>query len=254
MKELEKIPKELEHLKLQKLYYCGNLELMSRRKITIIGSRNPNVYAQSFTKEIASRIVQCGGVVVSGGALGVDIIAHASALPSTIMVSPSSLDIIYPKTNQKIIQRIYQESLIFSQFPPSYFPRRYSFLERNKLVVGFGECVIIPQADSKSGSMQSARYALKMGKKIYVPPHRLRESEGTQRLAKNGYAKVIWDIDSFMEDFFGECLEVKAHDEILEFCQKNPFFEEAFLKFGEILFEYELEGKIRRINGRIEVV
>lgn len=264
--QLKQIPPSLTHIKeLETLYYCGNLELLKAPKVTIIGTRNPNPYAQSFTQTLAQKLSKRGIVIVSGGALGVDIIAHANALPNTIMISPSSLDYIYPKSNAPIISKIYKQGLILSQFTPTYTPHRYSFLERNKIVISLGECVIIPQADLKSGSMQSAQYALSLGKTIFVPPHHLGQSLGTQSLAKNNQARVIWDIDAFVNELCASILDSNitpnlraslrdSRDEILEFCQSNPFFEEAFLRFGEMLFEYELEGKIRRNNGRIEVV
>lgn len=123
--------------------------------------------------------------------------------------------------------------------------------------------MIIAQADLKSGSMRSAQYALENNKPIFVPPHHIGQSQGTQNLAKNGKAQVIWDIDEFVKSlgFFDEYSkgnflekEKSQKDEILEFCKSNPLFEEAFLKFGSILFEYELEGKISRHNGRIEIL
>lgn len=170
------------------------------------------------------------------------------------MVSPASLDIIYPKSNVTIINKIYQQSLVLSPFESPHTPHKFSFLERNKFVVSLGECVIIPQADLTSGSMQSANYALKHNKKIFVPPHHINHSKGTQTLAKEGKAQVIWDIDDFIALLNPTQKPLQTSDTILEFCAKNPFFEEAFLRFGEILFEYELEGKIRRNNGRIEVI
>ncbi|MCI5969248.1 DNA-processing protein DprA [Helicobacter sp.] len=260
-KKLAKIPQTLAHIKeLKTLYYCGNLELLKAPKVTIIGTRNPNPYAQNFTQTIAQKLSKNGIVIVSGGALGIDIIAHANSLPNTIMISPSSLDYIYPRSNAPMISKIYKQGLILSQFAPTYTPHRYSFLERNKIVISLGECVVIPQADLYSGSMQSAIYALSLRKNIFVPPHHLGQSLGTQSLAKNNQAKVIWDIDEFVSEICASILDSNItpssrnlSDEILDFCQSNPFFEEAFLRFGEVLFEYELEGKIRRNNGRIEV-
>lgn len=252
--KLNAIPKELESLKesIQDIYYLGNTELLNKRKFTIIGSRKPNPYAQALTKEIANKISKKGGVIVSGGALGIDILAHISAMPNTIMVSPSSLDIIYPKANTKTIKQMQKDSLLLSQFSSTYTPHRFSFLERNKLVVSLGELVIIPYADMQSGSMQSARYAISNNIPIYVFPHRMNESKGTSMLIKENLANVIWDIDEFIQDIFGDCQQ--SSDEILEFCKTNPFFEDALLRFGDIIFEYELDGKIIRSNGRIEVV
>ncbi|MBX7491120.1 DNA-processing protein DprA [Helicobacter turcicus] len=266
---LTKIPQTLTHIKnLKNLYYYGNLELLNKPKVAIIGTRNPNPYAQNFTQTIAQKLSKHGIVIVSGGALGTDIIAHANALPNTIMISPASLDYIYPKSNTHIISKIYKQGLVLSQFAPHYVPRRYSFLERNKIVISLGEYVIIPQADLQSGSMQSANYALSLQKKIFVPPHHIGQSLGTQSLAKNNQAKVIWEIDSFVNAICAQVFKSftkdstknynknasASSDAVLEFCKGNPFFEDAFLRFGEVLFEYELEGKIRRNNGRLEVL
>lgn len=255
---LPSIPKELAHLKLEKIFYRGNLDLLQQRKITIVGTRNPNPYTQNFTQILAHRLSQSRIAIVSGGALGVDIIAHQFALPNTIMISPASLDIIYPQSNAKIISQIYENALVLSSFESPYKPHRFSFLERNKLVVSLGECVIIPQADLQSGSMQSANYALSLGKRIFVLPHQIGQSQGTQSLAKNGKAQVIWNIDEFVESLgLQECdknTKTQEKDEVLKFCESNPLFEEAFLKFGATLFEYELEGKIARNNGRVQVL
>ncbi|TLD84607.1 DNA-processing protein DprA [Helicobacter sp. MIT 11-5569] len=257
------MPSALSHIKnLKNLYYCGNLELLNTPKVTIVGTRNPNPYAQNFTQTLAQKLSKCGITTVSGGALGIDIIAHTNSLPNTIMISPASLEIIYPANNAKIISEIYKQGLVLSQFTSPYKPRKFSFLERNNIVVSLGEIVIIPQADLKSGSMQSANYALSLHKKIFVPPHHIGQSQGTQHLAKNHQAEIIWDIDAFVDNlcarFYGDSKQTPNHsahnDAVLEFCKNNPFFEEAFLHFGEILFEYELEGKIRRNNGRIEIV
>ena len=253
--KLQEIPSALSHIGLEFLYYYGNVELLHTRKISIVGTRNPNPYATNFTQTLAQKLSKYGITIISGGALGIDIIAHTHSLPNTIMVSPSSLEIIYPASNAKIITQIYEQGLVLSQFTSPYKPHRFSFLERNKIVISLGECVIIPQADLKSGSMQSANYALSLQKKIFVPPHHIGQSQGTQMLAKEGKAEVIWDIDAFIADLIPQSIELqKEQDKILDFCKGNPLFEEAFLRFGEILFEYELEGKIHRKNGRIEVV
>ncbi len=87
-----------------------------------------------------------------------------------------------------------------------------------------------------------------MGKEIFVFPHRLDESRGTNELLKRGLAKPIYDIDEFC-DRFGK-IEPKR-DEFLEFCRINNSFDEVFDKFGDIVYEYELDGKIKIENMRI---
>ncbi len=259
-KPLEPIPANLNVLKNppKKLFYKGGaLEslLQAEHKIAIVGTRKPNPYTKSFVAKLASNIAKLQGVVISGGAIGVDIIAHTHAFPRTIMFSPSSLDIYYPRSNKAMIEKMMQESAVISEYESPYMPHRFSFLERNRLVIALSDVVIIPQADKQSGSMQSARIAYEayeLNKPLFVLPHRLGESDGTQELLAKGKAQCIYDINAFLEKIFG--VKLQENDEILEFCMKNPSFEEAYLKFGEKIYEYELEGKIVRESGSIRVV
>lgn len=256
-KPLEPIPAHLNVLKNppKKLFYKGGaLEslLQAEHKIAIVGTRKPNPYTKSFVAKLASKIAELQGVVVSGGAIGVDIIAHTHAFPRTIMFSPSSLDIYYPRSNKAMIEKMMQECAVISEYESPYMPHRFSFLERNRLVIALSDVVIIPQADKQSGSMQSARIAYELNKPLFVLPHRLGESEGTQELLAKGKAQCIYDMNAFLEKIFG--VKIQRSDEILEFCMKNPSFEEAYLKFGEKIYEYELEGKIVREAGSIRVV
>lgn len=237
----------------KQLFYEGDLGLLdSAIKVAIVGSRAPNPYTKQVCATLSASIAKAGGVIVSGGALGVDIIAHANALPHTIMLSPSSLDIIYPKANTSIIERIKNEALILSEYERGYTPRQHSFLERNRLVVGLSDMVIIPQADLRSGSLQSARLCLESNKPLFVLPHRINESLGTQELLSQGKARCIYDINAFVHEIFG--VQSESSDEVLAFCQNAPSFELAYQKFGDTLLEYELEGKIVRESGIVRVV
>lgn len=233
------------------LYYRGDVSLLQApQKIAIVGTRKPNPYTKSFVATLAQKIAQCGGVVVSGGALGVDITAHMHALPRTIMFSPSSLEFLYPRSNAAIITQMMSQSLVLSEYERNYMPHKFSFLERNRLVIAISDYIIIPQADLISGSMQSARIALELNKPLFVLPHRIGESEGTNSLLQRGVAQAIYHIDHFLESIFGKISQIKE-DKFLAFCKQNPTFEEAYLQFGELVFEYEIEGKIVRENGRL---
>ena len=258
MRTLTPIPPILQNLEAppSELFYKGDLTLLeSAPKIAIVGTRKPNPYTKAFVATLASQIAQFQGVVTSGGALGVDITAHTHAFPRTIMVSPSSLDILYPKSNAKMIQQMMEQSLVLSEYKEHYMPHRYSFLERNRLVIALSEVVIIPQADLYSGSMQSAAIAQKLNKPLYVLPHRIGESEGTNLLLAQNKAKAIYDVSLFIQSIFGvSCKNEQENDEILQFCKNNPSFEEAFAYFGHRLYEYELEGKIIRESGIIRVI
>jgi DNA processing protein len=93
-----------------------------------------------------------------------------------------------------------------------------------------------------------------MNKKIYTLPHRINESLGTQELVKKGLVEPIYDIDEFISQVTNTNKIEKTTDELLLFCESNPSYEEAVLKFGNRVFEYELEGKIAINNAKVSVI
>lgn len=247
MKELLNLPKNLNELqnKVKKLYFEGNVELLNKTIIAIVGSRRPSVYTKKVTSILASSLGKRGVCVISGAAMGVDGIAHANAFPNTIAVMGNSLDIVYPKINKDLIQNMQNSSLLLSEYPPNTPPTAWSFVQRNRIVVALSSAVVIAQADEKSGSMHSANFALKLNKPLYVLPQRLDESSGTNLLLAQNKAKLINDIDEFCEKF-GQC--EKILDEILIFCKSQPMLIKCLEKYGDKIYEYELDGKLQ-ING-----
>ena len=239
-KELLKLFNELENPP-QKLYYKGNLELLKKEKIAIIGSRRMSIYTKNCVLSLASMLKNAGICIVSGGALGVDITASIASMPSTIGIFANGLDEIYPKTNEKTIMQIYENALALSEYEDNYMPKHYDFLLRNRLIIALSKAIIIAQADLQSGSMQSARLALKLKKPLYVLPQRLEESKGTNLLLKEKKAELIWDFKEFVAKF-GQTTE--QEDEFLKFCQKGVSVDEAFAVYKEKVYEYELSGKI----------
>lgn len=238
------------------LFYVGDTGLLNAPlKVAIIGTRKPNTYAQLQTSLLAKALVQAGAIIVSGGALGTDIIAHKAAMPHTICVSPTSLDKLYPASNSAIIRAIAtQGGLIISEYEYNPNPKAYDFLHRNRIVVGLSDIVIIPQADMQSGSLYSANICRKLNKPLFVLAHRIGESLGTQELLISNVAKPIFSIESFLQEInitTSESRRDSKTDTFLDFCRTNPSFEEAYLRYGDVLLEYEIEGKIERINGRV---
>ncbi len=235
------------------LYYRGNQALLSRFKISIVGSRRPSAYTQQMTHELSRKLSKAGICIVSGAAMGVDAIAHHAAGPdNTIAVMANGLDIRYPATNRSLIASIEGEGLAISQFEDGQEAAAWSFVVRNELVVALGDVLIVTQADKKSGSMRSVQYALKMGKKVYVLPQRIGESEGTNALLREGKAEAIYNIDEFIAPY--GLTAKNLDDPFLLFCQGTPSYEEAVKQFPQEVFQYELEGKIDVIAGCIVVV
>lgn len=248
---------QLEEIKqpLSSLFFTGNLELLlsDQVMVAIVGSRDPNPYSKSLTAQLSHKLTQAGAIIISGGATGIDAIAHENANNQTIMVSPCSLDKIYPAANAKIIKKMAKNSLILSEYKKDYSPFHYSFLMRNRIILAIADLVIIPHADFKSGSYHSANTSLKLKKPLFGIPHRLGESQATNFLASKGKMKFIYCIDEFIESLGLKKKKEKHKDEILIYCQQAPLFEEAYMHFGDEILEYELQGRLIRENGRIYV-
>lgn len=255
--EVQEHISELELMKKypKKLYAKGDLSLLQRQKISIVGGRRANSYAKTLCHQIASKLAHSDCVVVSGGAIGIDTIAHkAAGANKTIMISGTGLDKRYPSINNSLIESIENEGLVLSQFETGVSSKPYHFPLRNELIVALGEVLIVPYADLDSGTMRSVEYALRMQKKIFVLPHRLSESQGTQNLAANNQAEVIYDIDMFID---GICKQTPSKDTltpIMEYLTSRPKYDEAVKLYGDLIYEYELEGKIKVLNGTIVVV
>lgn len=239
----------------KQLHFSGNEELLRRVKVSIVGSRKTSKYARELTHRLASALSRVGVCVVSGGAMGVDAVAHLGAGSSnTIAVLPCGVDVKYPAINKNLLSDIEKNGLLISQFDFGFKATPWSFVVRNELVVALGDVLVVAEAELGSGSMRSVEFALKMKKEIFVFPHRLGESAATNELLRKKQAKVIYDIDEFVARF-GVCERAeKRADDFLDFCETNPSYEEALSKFPSRVFEAELSGEIEIRNAKIFVV
>lgn len=234
------------------LFYKGNIDLLQKPKVSIIGSRRPNQYTRHYTYMLAQKLANAGFCIVSGAAMGVDAIAHLGATASsTIAVAASGLNIRYPAINKDLITSIENEGLVLSQFRSGLKPTNWSFVVRNELVVALGDILIVTEADLNSGSMKSVEYALEMKKEIYTLPHRIGESDGTNELVKKGLAKTIYSVDEFVAKF--GVVAQTFNDPFLDFCASKPTFDHAVSLYGTKVYEAELEGRIKIENGIILV-
>jgi len=250
IKELESMTKYPESL-----YFKGSLELLSRPKISIVGTRRPNPYTRGVTLELSKKLSIAGIVIVSGAAAGVDALAHQGAgAANTIAVLPCGIDVRYPKANDALIESIEKNGLTLSQFEPSFTAREWSFVVRNEIVVALGEVLIVTEADMGSGSMRSVEYALEMGKQIYVLPHRIRESEGTHRLLAEGKAIAIEEIDGFVSMITKSAHNTINDNSFITYCRTMPTYEEVLARFPSDVFAAELNGMIEVRNGRVMVM
>lgn len=236
------------------LFYKGDLDLLNRPKVSIVGTRRPSNYTRQFTYSLAKALASRGVCIVSGAAMGVDAIAHEGAgEDNTIAVVANGLNIRYPTLNRTLIEGIENKGLVLSQFNDGFRATGWSFVVRNELVVALGDILIVTEAALDSGSMRSVEYALKMGKEIFVLPQRLDESLGTNALLNEAKATPIQNIETFVSRFGKAVQNSVKKDEFFYFCQTIPTFDESLKKFGDRVYEAELEGIITIQNGIVRL-
>ena len=161
------------------LYTKGNLDLLKRPAVAVVGSRNMLAYAKSMTNQLIPVLSQ-RFVIVSGLAKGIDACAHEAGLKvnSTIAVLGCGIDRIYPSENKALAQEIEKYGLILSEYPGDALPLKHRFPWRNRIVAALSQAVVVMQADLKSGSMITVNEALNLGKEVYTIPYGLDHPEG----------------------------------------------------------------------------
>lgn len=180
------------------LYYKGDLSLLNKEAIAVVGSRNIKDYAETMTKHLIGTLAQ-RYVIISGLAKGTDACAHGVGLDnlSTIAVLGCGIDRIYPVENKDLYQRIEAKGLILSEYPNQVLPLKHRFPWRNRIVAALGKTVVVMQADLKSGSMITVNEALNLGKEIYTIPYDLMhpEGQGCNLLIQQGANMILSDDD-----------------------------------------------------------
>lgn len=181
----------------KKLYYRGQLPTERRPSVAIVGSRKPTAYGREVTERLASTLARQGIVIISGLALGVDAIAHRSALEAggtTIAVQANGLHRLYPSTNAHLGEEIIARGgAIISEYEPGTDPMQYRFLERNRIVSGLADIVIITEAAARSGTLNTAAHALAQGKEIFAVPGNITSpmSAGCNQLLRQGAQPLL---------------------------------------------------------------
>lgn len=180
------------------LYTKGDISLLAKkRKMAIIGSRKASFYSKQALSFIVPPLVQNDIVIVSGLAKGADTLAHKAAISyggKTIAVLGHGLFHLYPKENEAIRDKISNEHLLITEYPPYVRPERWTFPMRNRIISGLSEAIIVTEATRKSGTMSTVEHALDHGKDIYAVPGSVTSvlSEGPNRLIDEG-AQPLWN-------------------------------------------------------------
>lgn len=165
--------------------------------MAIVGTRKPTSYGKEVTARFAGELARKGIVIVSGLALGVDGIAHRAALEAggtTLAVLANGLPEIYPATHKSLAEEILKSGgAIISEYEPHTSARPHFFLERNRIVSGLADAIIITEAAARSGTMNTAAHALDQGKEVFVVPGNITSpmSSGCNQLIKQGATPLI---------------------------------------------------------------
>lgn len=176
----------------QALYYLGTLPPKRQPTVTIVGTRKPTQYGQEVTHRFAYELAQRGIIIVSGLALGVDGIAHRATLEAggtTIAVQANGLQTLTPRSHRQLgIDILSAGGAIISEYPPDTPAAKFRFLERNRLVSGLSDAVLITEAAARSGTLSTATHALEQGKDVFVVPGNITSplSTGCNQLIRQG--------------------------------------------------------------------
>ena len=199
------------------LHYAGDLSLLTRHSIAIVGSRRASPYAVNAAAHLTRDLVSCGLTIVSGLARGVDSAAHHAALEAggkTVAVLGTGIDVIYPRSNRRLFQRIAEHGLIVTEFPPGSPPKREHFPVRNRIISGLSLGTVIVEATRQSGSLITARMAAEQNREVFAVPGSIFSagSEGTHRLVQYG-AKLVHDANDVLGELRGDFPRVKREAE-----------------------------------------
>jgi DNA processing protein len=174
------------------VFYTGTLPETRLPSVAIVGTRKPTTYGKEVTYKLAYDLAKKGIVIISGLALGTDGIAHRGALDAggtTIAVLANSVDHIYPRSHQTLGEQIITNGgAILSEYEPPTSPREFQFLARNRIVSGLADAVVITEAASRSGTLNTAAHALEQGKEVFAVPGNITSplSAGCNALLRQG--------------------------------------------------------------------
>lgn len=171
----------------------GNVMLLDRPTVAMVGARNASAAAVRFARGMAADLAAEGVVVVSGLARGIDAAAHAGSLDGgTVAVIAGGLDVIYPPENAELHERIFERGLVVAEQPLGIEPQARHFPRRNRIISGLSLGVVIVEAAPKSGSLITARFAGEQGREVMAVPGSPLDprAQGCNQLIREGATLV----------------------------------------------------------------
>lgn len=202
------------------LYCKGNIDLLQSNCIAVVGSRKISDYGRVVTAQFTKELVGAGLTIVSGMALGVDSVAHNTALQNqgaTIAVLAGGFNHIYPSANFGLYKQICSSGLVITEYPPNAEPLSYNFPIRNRIIAALSKGVLVTEAGLKSGALHTKNYAVDMGREVFAIPGKITssESEGTNNIIKQCQSTLV----TSPTDIF-EALGIKLQEKTQKPCQQ----------------------------------
>ena len=188
------------------LYYRGELP-KNRLTVGMVGARNATPYGKWAAKKFAKELTDRGIGIISGLALGIDTESHRGAVENhgyTLGVLGSGLDVPYPPGNYQLMEKVMEKGCILSEFYLGEEPLKHHFPQRNRIISGLSDGILVIEAGEKSGSLITVEYGLEQGKDIFALPGNINceKSRGTNRLIRDG-AKIIIEVEDILAELPG---------------------------------------------------
>jgi DNA processing protein len=182
------------------LWAHGDLALLDRPCVAVVGTRRATAYGERVARELGRVLAIAGATVVSGLVRGVDACAHRGALEAqgaTAAVLGTGLDVVYPRAHHALQRTIAERGLLLSELDPGDAAHGGSFPERNRIIAGLAEAVVVVEADERSGALITARLALEEGREVMAVPGSVfsRLSAGPNGLLRAGATPVLTAAD-----------------------------------------------------------
>ncbi len=173
--------------------------------IAIVGSRYPTTYGLEITKIFAKELAEAGVQIISGLARGVDGAAHRAIIEKrgqAVGVLGCGIDLIYPKQNFQLFYEMYENQTVISEYPPGSEPLKWHFPERNRIISGLSDGILVTEARARSGSLITADCGLDQNKEVFAVPGMITDKhcQGCHGLIKQG-AKLVENVDDILTEF-----------------------------------------------------
>ena len=251
------------------IYAKGRIELLRRRAIAMVGSRNCSQGGADTAEAFAQAFAEHGVTVVSGMALGIDAASHVGALRgtgndcgSTIAVIGTGMDRVYPARNKVLAHSIAEEGLMLSEYPLGTPPLPANFPKRNRIISGLSLGVLVVEASTQSGSLITARLAAEQGREVFAIPGSIHSTfhKGCHHLIKQG-AKLVETANDVLEELRFETaprsVEFTAAKStaigLLKFIEHAPIDVDTLVaRSGLAIDQVVTELTMLELDGRIE--